>query len=403
MAMKPIKVSQVNSYIKRILQTDPVLSNISVSGEISNIKFHGAGNVYFTLKDDTSKLNCYLSADFLKNIHYDLVDGLSIIASGNIFLYERGGTYSLNVKEVAIEGIGNLSIAYEKLKEKLKKEGYFDTSHKKTLPAFPKTIAVVTSETGAAIQDIIKTIRMRNNVVDIVIFPCLVQGNTAAAIIARMIDDINLRFKDTDVIIIGRGGGSIEELWAFNEEIVAKAIFLSEIPIISGVGHETDFTIADFVADIRAATPTAAAQLAVPETIQLQFYLDDLAIQLKNALEQRIRLFETRLAARNMTSLRAYLLAGVEFKMLSLNGLIDSTYQGLKHCISKKEGHIDVLLAKINGLSPINIMKSGYGAIQDSTGRFIQSAKDTHQGQDISVRLKDGLLACFINQIKIEE
>lgn len=403
MALKPIKVSQVNSYIKRILQTDPVLGNISVSGEISNIKYHGTGNVYFTLKDDTSKLNCFLAIDYLKNIHYELTDGLGIIASGNIYVYDRGGSYSLNVKDISVEGAGNLSIAFEKLKAKLEKAGYFDNCHKKPIPAFPKIIAVVTSETGAAVQDIIKTIRLRNNYVDILLFPCLVQGQSAAPMIARAIEDINRFYAEVDTIIIGRGGGSIEELWAFNEEIVAESIFLSNIPIISAVGHETDFTLSDFVSDQRASTPTAAAQLAVPETIQLQLYLDELASELKSSLRYKISLFEMKLAACNLDSLKQMLLSSIEIKRLELYQLIQSAHQSLKHRIAISSGVLDALKATIYGLSPLQIMERGYGAVQDSTGRLVRSTKQVSMGEEITVRLKDGTLSCLINQVEIEE
>lgn len=403
MAIKPIKVSQVNSYIKRILQTDPVLGNISVTGEISNLKFHGTGNVYFSLKDNDSKLNCFLSSEYLKNLHYELADGLAIVASGNIYVYERGGSYSLNVKDIYIEGVGNLSIAFEKLKEKLQKAGYFDHGHKKKIPSFPQKVAVVTSETGAAIQDIIKTIKMRNNYVDILIFPCLVQGKAAAPMIAKAIETINRLYSDVDTIIIGRGGGSMEELWAFNEEIVAESIFSSVIPIISAIGHETDFTIADFVADQRAATPTAAAQLAVPETIQIQLYLDELTSQMKRYLSHKISLYDMKLSSRNLDAFKQIFLSGIVLKTNKLEQLKDNSYQSLRHIIVVNEGVLDALKATIDGLSPLQIMERGYGAIINNAGRLVRSAREVSQGEDIGIKLKDGNLSCKITQIAIKE
>ena len=259
MAIKPVKVSQLNGYIKRILQTDPLLGNVSVIGEISNLKFHGSGHVYFSMKDEGSRLNCFLPADRAQNLRYELSEGMEITASGYIYLYERGGSYSLNIRDIEVAGLGNLSIAFEKLKAKLEAEGLFDKEHKKEIPFFPEKIAVVTSETGAAVRDILKIIKSRNNYVDVLIYPVLVQGPSAAGEIAHAIADINEKWPDIDTIITGRGGGAMEELWAFNEEIVARSIYASKIPVISAVGHETDFTIADFVADRRAETPTAAA------------------------------------------------------------------------------------------------------------------------------------------------
>ncbi|MBR6499939.1 MAG: exodeoxyribonuclease VII large subunit, partial [Firmicutes bacterium] len=252
MGLKPVSVSRLNAYIKRILQSDPILGNVSVIGEISNLKYHSTGHVYFTLKDEDSKISCFLSSEQRRHLRYELDNGMEITATGYIYLYERGGSYSLNVNNIEISGLGDLQIAFQQLKEKLQKEGLFDSKYKKPLPAFPKRIAVVTSATGAAVRDVISIISGRTQMTDILVCPCLVQGPEAARDIARTIEAVNAQCPDVDVMIVGRGGGSMEELWAFNEEIVARAIFLSKIPVISAVGHETDFTIADFVADRRA-------------------------------------------------------------------------------------------------------------------------------------------------------
>ena len=259
MGLKPIRVGQLNNYIGRVLKTDPILGNVSVIGEISNLKFHGSGHVYFSLKDEASKVNCFLAASNLERISCPMEEGMEIIASGYISVYERGGYYSLNIRDIEVNGEGQLAIQFEKLKAKLEKEGLFAAENKKLLPAFPSKIAVVTSETGAAVRDIIRTIKNKNDYVDILVYPVLVQGPAAAKDIADAITDINENYRDIDVIIKGRGGGSMEELWAFNEEMVARSIFASEIPVISAVGHETDFTISDFTADFRAATPTRAS------------------------------------------------------------------------------------------------------------------------------------------------
>ena len=280
MGLKPVSVTQLNSYIKRILQSDPILGNISVIGEISNLKFHGSGHIYFSLKDAGSTVNCFLPADRAAAISFIPEEGKEVICHGYLYLYERGGRYSINIRDMEESGDGALMAEFKRLRDKLEREGLFDPSHKKEIPAFPEKIAVVTSETGAAVRDILKIIRNKNNLVDVLIYPVLVQGSAAAADIAAAIDDINIRFPDIDTIIAGRGGGSMEDLWAFNEEIVARSIYNSVIPVISAVGHEIDFTIADFVADRRAETPTAAADMAVPDTVALKEELDRIASEM---------------------------------------------------------------------------------------------------------------------------
>ena len=231
MAVKPVKVSQLNGYISRVLQTDPLLGILSVIGEISNLKYHGSGHVFFSLKDEKSTVNCFLAAGNLRHIRYELAEGMEIIAHGYISVYQAGGRYSLNIRDIDVAGQGDLAAAFEKLKEKLAAEGLFDEAHKKPLPEYPKKIAVVTSETGAAVRDIIKIIKRRNDVTSVLVYPVLVQGPDAAPDIAAAIEDIN-RMDDIDIIITGRGGGSMEDLWAFNEEIVARSIYRSVIPVI---------------------------------------------------------------------------------------------------------------------------------------------------------------------------
>ena len=283
MALRPVTVSQLNEYISRVLSTDPLLGNISVTGEISNLKFHGSGHVYFSLIDGNSKVNCFLPSSYAENLSYAPGDGLEVTVQGYINVYKKGGTYTLFVKNIEVSGEGNLSMAFDILKKKLDKEGIFDKEHKKPIPKFPKKLGVVTSETGAAVRDIIKIIKSRTRLTDVTVFPVLVQGQKAAADIAGTLDMINEKFPDTDVLIVGRGGGSSEDLWAFNEEILARAVYRSEIPIISAVGHEIDITICDFAADMRAETPTAAAEMAVPDDGKLR---EDIELSRRNLLTQ---------------------------------------------------------------------------------------------------------------------
>jgi len=403
MAQKPVKVSQINAYIKRVLQSDPLLSNVSVTGEISNLKYHGTGNIYFTLKDESSKLNCFLGSEYLKNVPCDLSDGMQIIASGSIYLYERGGYYSLNVRDVAIEGEGSLFAAFAKLREKLEKEGLFDDSHKKRIPPFPGRIAVVTSQTGAAVRDIITTIKNRNSYADIFVFPCLVQGAGAAADIAETIDMVNRDYPDMDVMIVGRGGGSSEELWAFNEEIVARSIYGSSIPVISAVGHETDFTIADFTADLRAATPTAAAQAAVPDTLQLRMYLDELAQGCRKTLDQKIMLCSMTMDKYNFDSLKNTLAHRIEISRIKADSIIQSISHASNMMAVGYESRIEACKTALETLDPGNILRRGYSIVQDRDGRFITSAAMAAPRDLVRILLKDGTMDCDIKKITMEE
>ncbi len=400
MAIKPIKVSQLNSYIKRVLQTDPLLGNVSVIGEISNLKYHSSGHVYFTLKDENSKINCFLPFEALSNIRYELADGIEVIASGYIYLYERGGYYSLNVRDIAIEGLGNLSAAFEKLKEKLSKEGLFDEKYKKQIPFFPNKIAVITSETGAAVRDIIKIIKSRNNVVDILIYPCQVQGPGAAAEIAEAINEVNRIFPDVDTIIVGRGGGSIEELWPFNEEIVARSIFASKIPIISAVGHETDFTISDFTADKRAETPTAAAQMAVPDIKALKEYVENVKENIIHIMERLMQYMELKVAGYNIESLTTSL----NQRLLVYAMKVDSVYKDFNKVIKDKldtsTDHLERLRIALESMNPAYIMERGYAAILDDKGVMAGSIDRFGQGEGLTVVMKDGDINCKVLNIK---
>ena len=376
--MKPVTISQLNGYIKRILQMDPILGNVSVIGEISNFKYHGTGHVYFSMKDENSKINCFLPANEAAKLRYELADGMEITATGYIYLYEKGGTYSLNVREIEVSGQGDLSIAFEKLKEKLKTEGLFDAKHKKTLPKFPKKIALVTSGTGAAIEDMLKIIKSKNNIVDILIYPVLVQGVGAAADISSAIKQINEEFPEIDVIITGRGGGSVEELWAFNEEIVVRSIFDSKIPVISAVGHETDVTMADFVADVRAETPTAAAGIAVPDTFELKKHI--------NSLESNL-----------------YDIINVYFinKQRQLDGYnIDLFVSNFVNKMDIYKAKIDSFKIKLESLNPKNIMTLGYGAILNENGTLIGTAKAFKPDDFLSVVLSDGTVNCNVVDVK---
>ena len=390
MAAKPIKVSQLNSYIKRILQSDPLLGNISVTGEISNLKYHSSGHVFFSLKDETGRINCFLAADNAEHIRYELSEGMEIIVNGYINLYERGGSYSINVRDIEVSGAGALSAAFENLKNKLLGEGLFDDAHKKPLPFFPLNIAVVTSDTGAAVRDIVKIIKSRNNIVNVYICPVLVQGPNAAADISSMIDELNETMPQLDLIITGRGGGSAEELWAFNEEIVARSIYNSDIPVISAVGHETDFTIADFAADRRAETPTAAAVMAVPDTAQLMTCCIDTANILDAGIDGYIRMKQIYLDSMDSASLSLW----TENILQLYSAKLDSLYTEMINCadtvINDNMNHIGKLGETLENLNPHRIMAMGYFAVSDKNGRLLSSANELNIEDSITIPAADG-------------
>ncbi|MEG2323124.1 MAG: exodeoxyribonuclease VII large subunit [Anaerovoracaceae bacterium] len=397
--MKPIKVAQLNGYIKRVLQTDPLLGNVSVIGEISNLKFHGSGHVYFTLKDDKSKLNCFLAAENLKNIHYELADGMEITVSGYIYLYERGGSYSLNVKDIQVEGKGDLNKAFEQLKLKLLEEGLFEDRHKKELPFFPERIAVVTSRTGAAIEDVLRIIKNKNNYVDVLIYPVLVQGPNAAGEIASAIDNLNENFTDIDLIITGRGGGGIEDLWAFNEEIVARSIFASRIPVISAVGHEIDVTISDFVADKRAETPTAAASMAVPDIEALKEAIDAICLGIKDGVQENIHYKETLLDHCGLDVFKKELKTRISFEEMAIENIRSNNVAVLQEFINKKRQQIEILKINLENLNPQNIMKRGYAAITNEKGMFVTRVDKLNVGEHLQLAFADGDANCKVLEI----
>jgi len=403
MGLKPVSVSRLNSYIRRILQWDPILSNVSVIGEISNLKYHSSGHIYFTLKDETSKINCFLSLEQRRYLRYELDNGMEITASGHISVYERGGSYSLNVNSIEVSGVGDLQIAFQQLKDKLEREGLFDPRLKKPLPAFPKKVAVVTSATGAAVRDIIKIISGRNRLVDILVCPCLVQGPGAAADIARSIEAVNDRFNDVDVMIVGRGGGSMEELWAFNEEVVARAVFLSKIPVISAVGHETDFTIADFVADLRAETPTAAAQMAVPDVNELRAGLQERRRQLNSHLQRTVQVAHLKLERWSPQRMRE----GLSLRVERSRRRTESEQQRLKtrmdQLLHENEMKLTQWKHQLQLKNPSLILERGCGILFDEGGTAIRSAADAKPGQKIRVRLSDGTLHCNVTEVRAME
>lgn len=400
MGLKPVPVGQLNNYIGRVLKTDPILSNISVVGEISNLKYHSSGHVYFSLKDDSSRVNCFLSWGNLQNISCPLEEGMEVVAAGFISVYERGGYYSLNVRDIEVNGRGQLAAAFEKLKAKLGEEGLFREEHKKELPFFPLKIAVVTSETGAAVRDIIRTIKNKNKVVDILVYPVLVQGSAASGEISSAIDDINVNHKDVDVIITGRGGGSMEELWAFNEEAVARSIYESEIPVISAVGHETDFTISDFIADRRAATPTAAAEMAVPDTGELEAELDRISLEMTSDLGLAIARRKERLEALNPTAFARNLKSRILYEQVNADRLIEAMGDAMNNRLVSARNRVEMLREFIESSNPKAILARGYSVVTDNSGKIIRSTDELSEGLGVNIETGNGTAEAVITGIK---
>ena len=399
MGLKPIRVGQLNNYIGRVLKTDPILANVSVIGEISNLKFHSSGHVYFSLKDESSKINCFLAASNLERITCPLEEGMEIVASGYISVYERGGYYSLNIRDIEVNGEGQLAVQFEKLKAKLEKEGLFSAEHKKTLPDFPSKVAVVTSETGAAVRDIIRTIKNKNDYVDILVYPVLVQGPAAAGDIAAALRDLNENYSDVDVIITGRGGGSMEELWAFNEEVVARSIFDSVIPVISAVGHETDFTISDFTAAFRAATPTAAAEMAVPDTRELREYLSGIKESLAESLMQAVEIRRNRLAALDPNAFAKGISTRIAYEQMNADRIIESMGESLASRISSGRERIELLKALLDASDPKSILSRGYSVVTDEDGHIISRAEELKIGQNVNIETGSGSAGAEITRV----
>lgn len=369
MALKPISVTQLNNYISRIITTDPLLGNLSVVGEISNLKYHSSGHVYFSINDEDSKINCFLAASYVNKLDMALEDGLKVIINGYLNVYKKGGTYTLIVRDVQVEGQGDLSYQFQIMKDKLASEGLFDPKLKKQLPTFPKKIGIITSPTGAALQDMLKIITGRNDFVDVLIFPALVQGPEAAEDMAKTLDFINDNKEkfNLDCLIIGRGGGSQEDLWAFNEEILARAIFAAEIPIISAVGHEIDFSISDFVADKRAETPTAAAEMITPDMKlikrKLQDFKDNLLIQLNNK---------------------------VNHHKLMTDNILNQIKNSMDRRISQYEYEMSTCKLYLEENNPKNIMSKGYSILKDKTGKIIHSKNNLTVGEKYLLSMLDG-------------
>ena len=383
-------VSRVNNYIKRLLDSKPVLNNIWVKGEISNCKRHSSGHIYLTLKDESSVLKAVMFRGPASTLDFEPVDGTTVIAHGRISVYEAGGSYQLYIEDMVLDGIGDLYREFEKLKAKLQEEGLFDNKFKKPLPKFPKRIGVATAPTGAAVRDIINVITRRYPMAEILIYPTLVQGNGAKESIVCAIEYFDST-KAVDTIIVGRGGGSIEDLWAFNEECVARAIFACKTPIISAVGHETDFTIADFVADFRAPTPSAAAEVSVPSIDELYRLINIYKSRMKNSVITRNETFRRtlkRLIPRNPQDKINQLSQKLDMRIQTLEQVYRLNINYRKRSLSEKA-------AKLDALSPLKTLNRGYSIAVNDDGKVLKKKSDFTKEMQFKLKLQDGDMDCI--------
>jgi exodeoxyribonuclease VII large subunit len=438
-----VPISSVTRYIKRLFEGDKNLQDVWVKGELSNVKMHSRGHLYFTLKDETSKVNAVMFAGNNRFLPFKPADGMKVLIQGELSVYEPMGSYQLYARTMQQDGIGNLFLAYEELKKKLEQEGLFNEENKKAIPRSPSEIGVITSPTGAAVRDIVTTIKRRFPQARITLFPVLVQGQGAAPSIANAIHQANALGRH-QVLIVGRGGGSIEELWAFNEEVVARAIYQSDIPVISAVGHETDFTIADFVADLRAPTPTAAAEMAVPHNAELRDRLTQRDYRLKRVMNEYIYGYQQRLERMNKSYAFRYPAQLVKQKEQQLDRLMDAlkkrTLQtnerkrvslaaalrqlqyfspaGQLEKAKKKSADLERQLTKefyrslhvrknnfsqrisrLNALSPLAVMERGYSLVYEKE-KLIKSIKQLKQGDTLSINVKDGKITASVTGLE---
>lgn len=395
---KVFSVAQINAYIKRIFQSDYALNRIYIKGEVSNCKYHSSGHIYFSLKDDKSQISCVMFANQrISGLDFEMENGQTVIVSGSISVFERNGTYQLYANEISLDGIGRLYVEFEKLKEKLYREGLFDHEKKKPIPQNPKTIGIVTAKTGAAIHDIMSVAKRRNPYIQLVLYPAQVQGDGAAETIVKGIETLDRYGVDT--IIIGRGGGSIEDLWAFNEEKVARAIYAAKTPIISGTGHEVDTTIADYAADLRAATPTAACELAVPDLRETLDAIDARKRSLSVQIRHILRNYELRLEQYSGKLRRFDPKLQLQEQRMTLAELEDRLTKRMDYLRNRYQHRLELYAQRLHGLSPTAKLIGGYGYLSDQSGQPVLSTAQISEGDEVQITISDGSIKTKVTQV----
>lgn len=402
MDRQSLSVTELNNFIKGLLEQEPALSNVCVRGELSNYKIYPSGHHYFTLKDSESSLRCVMFKSSASKLRFRPENGMSVTVYGRVAVYPRDGAYQLYCSAIMPEGAGDLQIAFEQLKAQLASEGLFDRSHKKALPQFPKRIAIITSSAGAAIHDMIRILGHRWPMAQVVLLPVRVQGVEAPPEIAGAIRYAN-EFKVADVIITGRGGGSMEDLWAFNDERVARAIYASELPVISAVGHEPDVTISDYVADARASTPSNAAEIVVPDWHDIQDSLDSYGIRADQALRKKlVSLIERLESYRNkrvLTDPAAY----IDNRRIELDHVRDRLAAAEERNLSKCRQNFVALTAALDAMSPLRVMSRGYAIAERNDGAVVRSTDMLNAGDSITLRLLDGRADCLVRSVSKTE
>ena len=391
-------VAQINTYIKNMFTQDFMLKSVYIKGEVSNCKYHTSGHLYFSLKDASGTIACVMFARQRSGLKFQMGDGMQVIVLGSVNVYERDGKYQIYAETIINEGVGVLYERFEALKKELEEMGMFAPEYKRSIPKFAKKIGVVTASTGAAVQDIIQIATRRNPFIQIVVYPALVQGDGAVQSIVKGIEMFNK--SDVDVLIVGRGGGSIEDLWAFNEKIVAEAIFQSDKPVISAVGHETDFTIADYVADMRAPTPSAAAELAVYEISRLDEKNVDYALRIKKAMKFRLQREREKIEILNWKLKQMHPKQKLMENQQRLDGLTERMRQLMQDKIQKDRHKVEVYIAKIKANSPLDKLKQGFSYVENEEAYAVKSVKDINLGHQLKIYVSDGIIKATVTETK---
>lgn len=394
---RTLTVSELNNLIKTLIDCEPLLNNVCIRGELSNYKIYPSGHHYFTLKDSESSLRCVMFKSSASKLRFRPESGMGVTAFGRVSVFPRDGAYQLYCTDLIPEGTGDLQVAYEQLKAKLAAEGLFDPKHKKKLPPFPKKIAIITSSAGAAVHDMIRILGQRWPMTKVVLLPVRVQGVEAPPEIVGAIRYAN-RHKVADLIITGRGGGSIEDLWAFNDERVARAIYESELPVISAVGHEPDVTIADYVADVRASTPSNAAELAVPNVRDIRELLDNLTIRRTQAMHKKISTLESKLEELKKRRVLQTPMAYVDGKRAELDYMKDKFIAAADRSNSAKRREFVRLAASLDAMSPLKVLGRGYAIAADDNGRLVRSVNGVKPDDKIRLSVSDGIIKCRVEE-----
>ncbi len=392
-------VTQMNSYIKNMFRQDFVLSRVSVKGEVSNCKYHTSGHIYFTLKDEQGTLAAVMFATQVRSLKFRLENGMQVVVNGRIDVYERDGKYQLYATSIEQDGVGDLYRKFEELKAYFEQMGYFSNEYKRPIPKYAKRIGIVTASTGAAIQDIKNIAYRRNPYVELYLYSAFVQGAGAASSIVKGIETLDRM--NMDVLIVGRGGGSIEDLWAFNEEIVVEAIFNAKTPVISAVGHETDFTIADFVSDLRAPTPSAAAELSVADISLIEERIDSYEIALNESMEQKIARLRERITAYGMQLKYLSPISRVNEKRMQVASMQDKLESLMRQCVISKRHQLEIYAKGLHGLSPLEKLSQGYSYTQMEDGNPIKTVNSIKKGDMLNIYMKDGSVKAQVLEVSL--